>query len=373
MKNKNKSIDDLERAKRLQLLRTPNVGPMTYAQLMARFSGDVDAILKALPNLTTKSGKHRGFKLPSLSSIQKEIDKAQKIGARYIAHDEADYPLPLSALSPAPPIICVRGNMEAFLKPAIAVVGARNASAAGRKITRDISLDLAKSGYTIVSGMARGIDGEAHASALQAGFTIAVLAGGIDAIYPPEHAELYEAIIERGAIVTEAPLGYTATARDFPKRNRIITGLSMAVLVAEAALRSGSLISARMALEQGREVLAIPGSPLDERTRGSNGLLKQGAWLVESAADVIAALEGSTAPQLAETSAPMYEAPPIVDVAPSVIQALKMALSPTPTHIEELVRVTGAPLRQVQAALTELELEGFAETFSGGLASTSID
>ncbi|ACT59671.1 DNA-processing protein DprA [Hirschia baltica] len=373
MHQNNKTLSDGERAKRLQLLRTPNVGPMTYAQLMSRFSGDIDAVLDALPNLTTRAGKHRDFKLPSLSIIEREIDKAHKIGARFIAYDEADYPLPLNALTPPPPMICVRGKMEAFLKPGIAIVGARNASAAGRKLTRDISHELAKSGYTIVSGLARGIDGEAHAAALQTGHTIAVLAGGVDAIYPPEHAKLYDAILERGAIVSESPLGYIATAKDFPKRNRIITGLSMAVLVAEAALRSGSLISARVALEQGREVLAIPGSPLDERTRGSNGLLRQGAWLVENAEDVIAALENSIPPMLAEPEAPTFETLSMIDVSLSTIQSLTMALSPTPTHIDELVRVVRAPLREVNAALTELELDGIAQTHAGGYVSTVIE
>ncbi len=373
MNTVDKKLTDIERAKRLQLLRTPNIGPMTYAQLMAKFEGDIDAILKALPSMTTKAGKHRNFSIPTLSSIEREIERANKIGARFIAYDEADYPLPLSALSPPPPMICVRGNMEAFRKPGIAIVGARNASAAGRKLTRDISHDLSKAGYTIVSGMARGIDGEAHASALSVGHTIAVLAGGVDAVYPPEHDKLYQSILERGAIVSETPLGYVATARDFPKRNRIITGLSMAVIVAEAATRSGSLISARVALEQGREVLAIPGSPLDERTRGSNQLLKQGAWLVENAEDVIAALEGSTPPMLAEPSLAQYDPPDIVDLSSSLIQSLKIALSPTPTHIEELARVVGAPIREVQAALTELELDGFAQSFAGGLASLRIN
>ncbi len=368
-----KTLTDQERVKRLQLLRTPNIGPMTYAQLMARFKGDVDAILDALPSLTTRSGKAKSFKIPSAANIEKELIQATKLGARFIAYDESDYPLPLSAISPPIPMICVRGDMEAFLKPAIAIVGARNASAAGRKLTRDISADLAKAGYTIVSGMARGIDGEAHAAALQHGHTIAVLAGGVNAIYPPEHAKLYDRILERGAIVSEAPIGYTATARDFPKRNRIITGLSMAVLVAEAAKRSGSLISARVALEQGREVLAIPGSPLDERTHGSNGLLKQGAWLVEDAHDVIAALEGCTLPILAEAESEEYTLPPLTDCSASTLNTLKIALSPTPTHIDELVRVVGAPHREVQIALTELELDGFAQTHAGGYANIIIE
>ena len=367
------NLNDNLRAKRLQLLRTPNVGPMTYAQLMARFKGDVDAVLDALPSLATKSGKHRNFKLPALSIIQKEIEKADKLGARFIAYDEQDYPLPLSAINPPPPMICVRGKKEAFLKAGIAIVGSRNASAAGRKLTRDIANDLSSAGYTIISGLARGIDGEAHAAALQQGHTIAVLAGGVDAIYPPEHAKLYDAILERGAIVSEEPIGYTATARDFPKRNRIITGLSMAVLVAEAALRSGSLISARVALEQGREVLAIPGSPLDERTRGSNNLIRQGAWLVENAEDVISALENSSPPMLLETSNEPFFAQEIPEISSTLIEALKIALSPTPTHIEEIMRIVSAPLRDVQSALTELELEGFAETHAGGFASRIID
>ncbi len=368
------NLTDSHRAKRLQLARTPNVGAITYAQLMARFQYDIDAVLEALPELSTRAGKSRNLTPPPLSAIEDEIAAAAKQGVRYIAFDEQDFPAPLAALTPPPPMIAVRGQMEAFAKPGIAIVGSRNASAAGRKITREIAEELAASGYTIVSGLARGIDGEAHAAALKTGTTIAVLAGGPTSVYPPEHSGLYQAILEHGAIVSETPFGYTATARDFPKRNRLITGLALGVVVCEAALRSGSLISARTALEQGREVMAVPGSPLDERTRGSNGLIKQGAWLIENAKDVINALEGSAPLNVSEKrSMSPIEPPALTASSPSILHALQTALSPTPIHVEELSRVIGADVRTINAALTELELGGVATTSPGGMAALNLD
>jgi DNA processing protein len=365
-------LDQTVLAKRLQLIRTPNIGPMTYMQFMEKYRGDIDVILDALPELATKAGKSRNLRPPPLAPIQDEILAATKLGCKFLVHNAPDFPAPLAALYPPPPIICVRGNMEALAKPGLAIVGSRNASAAGRKLTRDISAELAANGYTIISGMARGIDGEAHAAAIKNGHTIAVLAGGISSIYPPEHDRLYHAILEQGLIVSEAPLGYTATARDFPKRNRIITGLSMAVLVAEAAQRSGSLISARFALEQGREVLAIPGSPLDERTRGSNSLLKQGAWLIENADDVVKALEGTTTPMLAEQFQIDFDPSPPPQPDMSLYTMISNLLSPTPIHIEEILRLSDAPLRQVQTVITELELDGKASTHSGGTISQKL-
>ena len=234
-----RALTDPERANWLRLARTDNIGPVTFFELLKRFNSDFDAIFTALPELAARRKSSRKFNIPSQSAIEDELAKASKLGACMLAACEPDYPIPLAALSPPPPIISVRGRRDALQKPAIAMVGARNASAAGRKLARDIAGALAESGYTVVSGMARGIDGEAHAAAIKSGLTIAVLAGGVDTIYPPEHAELYDAILDQGTILSETPLGYVAKASDFPKRNRLITGLSLGVVVVEAAQRSG--------------------------------------------------------------------------------------------------------------------------------------
>jgi DNA processing protein len=303
--------------------------------------------------------------------IQREIDAIAKYGAKLIASCEPDYPPALAAVGPPPPLVCIKGDASIFRKTGIAIVGARNASAVGRKMARTLAADLGREDFIIVSGLARGIDGEAHATALETG-TIAVLAGGIDQPYPPQHRDLYDAIIEQGLVISEAPFGYTATARDFPKRNRIISGLSMATLVVEAAERSGSLITARMALEQGREVMAVPGSPLDPRAGGSNRLIKQGAALIETAEDVIRQMEGLAAPDLFEPAGSgfSHEGAP-ADIPPALLEAVREALSPTPTPVDEIVRAVDAPLRLVLAAIAELELDGAAVTHVGGLASLS--
>ena len=255
-------------------------------------------------------------------------------------------------------------------RQSIALVGARDASAVGRRMARDLARDLGAAGYVIVSGMARGVDGEAHAAALDTG-TIAALAGGIDQVYPPQHDQLYAELSERGCLVSESSLGYVAQARDFPKRNRVISGLSLATVIVEAAERSGSLITARFALEQGREVMAVPGSPLDARARGANRLIKQGAALIESADDVLHAMEGVSPPTFDEPFADRYAAHH-ADVPSSLMRAVREALSPTPTHIDEIVRAVDAPHRLVLAALAELELSGEAVTHVGGTASRAV-
>jgi len=253
----------------------------------------------------------------------------------------------------------------------VAIVGGRNASAVGCKMARDIARDLGRHGSTIVSGLARGIDSEAHRASIETG-TIAVIAGGIDQIYPPQNADLYDAIAERGCVVSEQPFGYVAQARDFPKRNRIISGLSLAVVVVEAAEKSGSLITARMALEQGREVMAVPGSPLDPRTKGANRLIKQGAALVETADDVLRSLSSLPPAALFEPEADDWRLPTDGAVPGDVMTAVRQALSPTPTPVTEIVAASGAPYRLVLAALAELELAGEAVTHVGGSASLAV-
>lgn len=354
-----------ERADWLRLSRAPNVGPITFFQLLNRFKGSAAAALKALPDLATKAGRRRSLIAPPAGEIEREIAAIEGYGARLLASCEPDYPRALAAIPAPPPLICVNGDASLFRKTAIALVGARNASAVGRKMARTLAADLGAEGFVIASGLARGIDGEAHEASLATG-TIAVMAGGIDKIYPPQHDRLYDAIAERGLIVTEAPFGYTATARDFPKRNRIISGLSMATVVVEAAERSGSLITARMALEQGREVMAVPGSPLDPRAQGSNRLIKQGAALIETAADVIRQMEGLASPDLFEPSRSgfTHEAPG--DIPPALIEAVREALSPTPTPLDEIARAADAPMRLVVAAIAELELDGSVISHVGG-------
>jgi DNA processing protein len=237
-------------------------------------------------------------------------------------------------------------------------------------MARDLARDLGIAGYVIVSGMARGVDGEAHAASIETG-TIATLAGGIDQVYPPQHDRLYAELAQRGCLVSESPLGYVAQARDFPKRNRVISGLSLATVVVEAAERSGSLITARFALEQGREVMAVPGSPLDPRARGTNRLIKQGAALIESADDVFHAMEGIAPPTFDEPFADRFDSHP-TNVPPALLHAVREALSPTPMHIDEIVRAVDAPHRLVLAALAELELSGEAVTHVGGTASRAV-
>ena len=369
-----RSLTDAERVAWLQLIRTDRIGPITFQQLMARFSFNADEVLQALPSLKGAASKTTPF---SKSAAEDELAKANHAGARVIASCEPEYPEALAQIPDAPPVITVKGDVNAFLNPSIAMVGARNASAAGRRMARDIATDLCENGYVVVSGMARGIDAEAHAATLKTGGkTIAVLAGGVDSIYPPEHQKLYSDIIENGAIISERPLGYIAKGRDFPKRNRIIGGLTLGVLVVEAARRSGSLVSARMALEQGREVMAVPGSPLDERTAGSNGLIKQGAWLIETADDVISALEGMTgSPRRVQDSLPRYGLEPAsaTQTSEEDLSRLRVVLSSTPVSLEDLASAAGLTLAKTRAAITELELLGEADSLVGGTAALRMD
>ncbi|MDZ4761164.1 MAG: DNA-processing protein DprA [Alphaproteobacteria bacterium] len=368
---KRRTLTGGERADWLRLSRTPNVGPVTFFQLLERFGWNAQAALDALPDLVRKAGGSRAFAAPPRGAIEREIDLAAKAGARFIAACEPDFPPALAAVDPPPPLIAVKGDVRLLSRPAIAIVGARNASAVGRRMARDLARDLGTAGYTIVSGLARGIDGEAHAVSLKTG-TVAVLAGGVDQIYPPEHDRLYAEIAAQGAVVSECPMGYIATARDFPKRNRIISGLSIATLIVEAAERSGSLITARSALEQGREVMAVPGSPLDPRAKGSNRLIKQGAALIETADDVLQALEGLSPPAFDEPGPDRYDARSDIDIPHALLRAVREALSPTPVSISEIVRAVDAPHRLVLACLAELELAGEAVTHVGGLASRAV-
>ena len=359
-----RKLSDAQRRDWLRLARTENVGPVTFDQLIGRY-GEASLALAALPDLARRGGRMAGLKVTSEAEAERELAAGEALGARLIAACEPDFPQALAALDPPPPLIWVRGAAELLDRQTVAVVGARVASAAGQRFARGLASELGGSGHVIVSGMARGIDAAAHEGAMPTG-TVAVLGGGIDDIYPSEHRDLYARIVETGCVVSESEPGRTAVARDFPRRNRIIAGLSRAVVVVEAELRSGSLITARLAAEQGREVLAVPGSPLDPRAKGTNDLIRQGAALCEGAEDVLRALEGLRG--FREPEPTRFFGPPI-DADDALRERLAELLSPTPVSRDELVRAAAAPPPAVFAALMELALAGRAELLPGGMVA----
>ena len=345
------------------------MGPVTFFQLLARF-GTAHAALKALPTL---SRQQRAIIAPAPAVIGQELQTIAALGGQILCALEDNFPPLLKQFSHPPPVLTCLGEPQLAHRRCIAIVGARQASAAGRKLARDIAKDLSGAGFSIVSGLARGIDGEAHAASLDGG-TIAVLGGGIDHVYPPQHDRLYAKVAERGLLISESPVGYRATARDFPRRNRIITGLAEGVVVIEAAERSGSLISARTALEQNREVMSVPGSPLDPRSAGTNRLLREGATLVRHADDVIEALSQSPIQPVQSPPPPQYESglDPETDIPESQIARVRSALGPTPVSITEIARATQLSPTRCAAVLVELELAGLARTYAGGLASIAL-
>ncbi len=357
-----------ERVARLRLARTNRVGPVNFAQLMSRFGSALRA-LEELPNIVKRTGGN--FVAARQDKVDEELGRADKIKARLVLLGDDDYPHLLRQIDAAPPVLWTLGPLATLPKKAVAIVGARNASAAGQKIAQQLSHDLAAAGYLIVSGLARGIDTRAHEMGLKTG-TVAVLGGGVDDIYPPENAELYARIAAEGLLVSESPVGYTAQARDFPRRNRLISGLSLGTVVVEAELRSGSLITARLAAEQNREVFAVPGSPLDPRCRGCNDLLRQGANLCETADDVLRVLDSQMG--FDEPPAPGYTTgggpdPHAEAHIAKVTRQLLGLISQTPVHRDELLRLTGAPPYIGLASLSELEIAGIVESHEGGFYS----
>lgn len=362
MKRVARPLTRTERIAWARLARTPQIGPISFARLLDRF-GSPAAALDELPTLS------RGrFCAPSTDEIEAEFDALERLDARLLAACEPDYPALLAALDPGPAMIAVRGDVALLQRPTVAIVGARDASAAGLRLAGDFARGLGELGFVVVSGLARGIDTEAHTASLSTG-TVAVLAGGLDRPYPPQNLALFEAISERGCAVTEAPIGFQARARDFPRRNHIISGLSRGVLVVEAALRSGSLITANAAADQGREVLAAPGSPLDHRFRGANALIKSGATLVETAEDVAEALGTPTPPGRRQAPLLDLESSEVADEA--LIGRIGQLLSPTPVHFNEIARRLSAPLGAVSAAVLELELMGRAASLPGGYVASA--
>jgi len=362
-----RALSESERLDWIRLIRTENVGPITHHRLIERFGG-ARAAIDALPELARRGGGKKTLVAASRALAIRESEAISRLGGQILCSCEPDYPEALAAIEDAPPVIAILGHIHLTKRPTVAIVGARNASLNGRKFAETLARDLASAGFTVVSGLARGIDTAAHRGSLSGG-TIAVMAGGVDVVYPEENTELHAEIVRLGVVVGECPPGTQPQARHFPRRNRVISGLASGVVVVEAAPRSGSLITARVALEQGREVMAVPGSPLDPRCGGSNGLIKQGAALVESAEDVIRVLSSGYRPGAAEPAqGDLFAAPPPrvdeTDVE-RARAALEELLSPTPVGIDDLAREAGLPAPAILTALLELELAGRIERVPG--------
>ncbi len=362
--------DAEERVNRLRLARTDQVGAVTFHALIRRF-GSAGRALEALPDLSRRGGRLHALRPVSRAEADRELEAGRQAGARLMVFGDRDYPPLLAAAEPAPPVLWLAGHAELLGRTAIAIVGARIASAAGQRFAKILASDLGAEGLLVVSGMARGIDAAAHEGALASG-TAAVLAGGIDDIYPPEHEGLYERILAQGVIVSENPPGRRAQARDFPRRNRIISGLSRGTVVVEAELRSGSLITARLAAEQGRDVWAVPGSPLDPRSRGVNDLIRQGAMVCEGAPDILRELGTDrplNEPDRFAWVGPDLDEAVLAEATARLHTALLQQLSPVPVPFDALIRATDAPAGVVLAALVELSLAGRVELHPGSLAS----
>jgi DNA processing protein len=356
-----------EKLARLRLLRSENVGPVTFRQLLRRFATAEEA-LAALPALARRGGARRELRVATKPAAEAEWAATEKQGAYFLFLGEADYPGPLAAIEDAPPILIARGHRHLLERPMIGIVGARNASALGRRFAETLGEGLAARGLTVVSGLARGIDTAAHQGALKGG-TAAVMAGGIDVIYPPENAPLFEEIASQGIVLTEMPVGTQPKAQHFPRRNRIVSGLSLGVVIVEAAPRSGSLITARLAAEQGREVFAVPGSPLDPRAKGANGLIRNGATLIESVDDVMETLAPLLSQPFAEPARePGDPIPPRVSEAEfdAARRKIRELLGPVPVEIDELVRRSELTAAIVSTILLEFELAGLLDRQPGG-------
>ncbi|HEY2540430.1 MAG TPA: DNA-processing protein DprA [Stellaceae bacterium] len=374
-----RELDPEERLDWLRLSRTESIGPISFYAMLRRF-GSARAALEALPQLARRGERARPVAALPRAAGETELTALHRIGGRLLCWGEPLYPAALAQIEDAPPVLTVLGRAEWLARPIVAVVGARNASANGRRLARELAAGLGQGGLVVVSGLARGIDAAAHLGALETG-TAAAVAGGADIVYPEENRRLYEALCEHGTIVAELPLGSEPQARHFPRRNRIISGMALGVLVVEAAARSGSLITARYALEQGREVFAVPGSPLDPRCRGANDLIRRGATLTETAEDVLTQL----GPLVREAPPP----PPVLPLAieerwslnatrigagdpmadENALGIILERLGPTPVAVDELVRQCQLTASAVATLLLELELSGRVERHPGNLVS----
>lgn len=350
---------------RLRLIRTPQIGPVTYAQLIARF-GDAARAIEALPELAARGGG-RAPVVADRAIAERELASAARLGARHLFLGDGDYPDLLAQLDDAPAVMMVRGDIALMARPVVAMVGARNASAAACRFARQLAAELARERVSVVSGLARGIDTAAHVGSIDGG-TIAVIAGGIDVAYPPENAELQERIAQGGLLIAEQPPGVEPRARHFPHRNRIIAGLALGTVVVEAAPRSGSLITARLAAEAGREVMAVPGSPLDPRAQGCNGLIRDGATLIQNAADILETIRPIDA-RMVRAPGATFGGPPPDDADDAARHLVCELLGPVPVAADELIRQSGLSPAIVQTVLLELELAGRIERHAGGRVS----
>lgn len=370
-------LSDEQRLSWLRLIRSQNVGPATFRDLISHY-GTASAALEALPELAKRGGAASRIKICPIEDAEQELARCERVGARFIAIGEPDYPPVLRNADQSPPLISVIGSSEILLQKAVAIVGSRNASITGMKLTQRFAYELGEQGYIIASGLARGIDTAAHRASLESG-TIAVFAGGVDYVFPDENIELAKAIVDNGgALISEMPIGWQPRAKDFPKRNRIVTGVAQGVVVIEAAKRSGSLISARLANEMGRVVLAVPGSPLDPRSEGTNNLIKQGATLVTSTDDILDAIK----PLDSEAGEFVYDISEEDEINAfdttsnedrtadeECRSAILLSLSPSPVEIDDVIRFSKATPAQVQLVLVELDLAGRLERHTGNRIS----
>jgi DNA processing protein len=362
-----RALDDEEKLNWLRLSQTENIGPITFQQLIRRY-GTATKAIEALPEISQRGGLRRPLKIYTKESAQIDIERAQKHAAQFVAIDEHGYPPDLAHIPSAPPLLCVAGKLDLAHMPSVGIVGARNASAIGMKFTRSIAHALSEAGLLVVSGLARGIDTAAHEASVET-HTAAVIAGGIDNFYPPENEKLQRRIAERGLLISEMRPGTAPKAENFPRRNRIISGIAKAVIVVEAALRSGSLITARFAAEQGREVFAVPGSPLDPRCEGTNRLIKDGANMLTSVNDVIDALRlmrVEPAGSLLEPATPIQ-----LVIGEQDRERVASLLSPTAIDIDSLIRECNLPSETVLGILLELEIAGRAARHAGGRMSST--
>jgi DNA processing protein len=401
--NVSPTFDAARRFAWLRLWRSENIGPRTFQTLLTRY-GSAEAALDALPDLLRRTNPGRSVRIADVADIEREMEMAERLGGRFLCRNEAGYPALLREIDSPPAVICLRGHAAVLDRPAVAIVGSRNASAAGLAFAERLARGLAQAGYVIVSGFARGIDSRAHRASLTTG-TIAVLAGGHDKVYPADQGPFLETLLEEGAALSEMPFGWEARGRDFPRRNRLVSGLSLGVVVVEAARRSGSLITARFAADQGREVFAVPGSPLDPRAEGTNDLIRDGATFCTDVDDVLRALahgvRGSAPDDLFSDSgrpeppalwdeldfASQGAAPPVIggdgfgfgeslpadkaldEAALPSLDRVTEGLGPAPVSIDELARAVDLPIREVRTAILQLEIDGRIERHGGGLVS----
>ena len=360
-------IDLKEKMSWLRLARTENVGPVTFYRLVEAY-GSASKAIEALPELAKRGGRAKPLIATPLTQVEREYQSLRKFGGDILCAGEVDYPVPLTTLDDAPPVLTYIGNMGLIKKACVGVVGSRNASLNGRKFTEKLAHELGASGVTVVSGLARGIDTAAHVGSLATG-TVAVLGGGLDIIYPPENQDLYSRIREQGLIIAESPFGQQPFAQSFPRRNRIISGLSQGIVVVEATFKSGSLITARMAGEQGRDVFAVPGHPLDPRAEGPNALIRDGAVLIRNAADILESLSTFQSGSMQDSASQKYEpleTPRLDDqTLDRTRNEVLSCLSHTPIAVDEIVRSAGLPAAAVQIVILELELAGRVQRLPG--------